>query len=1551
MATPDPNSGWTETPLQQSGAQGGPPSVPSPTETAQGGDWSETPIQSPAQDKQKQDAAAAAQQKSQRGGAGGSWTDSKVPETDNAIAKHGLLRRAWDYANTPIADFVLPEGVKSSDILKATAFEHLYKEAYIPGKNDFETKAQQHFGDAKGKGADSPSKAALKTFLNGVAGDTATTVAGFSSPLSLATMGAGALGKVPGAAGTLGKAASTMAGTAFAGQGIYQTEEGIRQALKTGFHSEELSNIAGGLGQTILGGAGVGENAHNFREGVGNAIKTGVTPELQPTSSGAQIPVRNTSRLGNLAAQSVDENIPARTVEQQTAPAVAKAIGTVAARASEAGGKYGAYNGVFQTPEEATVPTPGDRFGLKGHADNLYKNQAKPVYDALDEASDGAFTKAQNDTEKYKYTDADKYDAAQEKKQSIIDENRERLKQQGLDPDAADAAYRKKVALEKMSAKLEQATGPSTVDGTDYALSGKKLAKAIDDMVKKGDRSPLARAGFTSDHVAQIQELANVLKDQENIPRIGTFMKGMGKGIITLAGLGHGGIVGAAEALTGESMVEKVGQKVANGVFGQAMTDPAVARDLTAGMKSGDPQSFLDKVKSAPWFQNMKDTATRLWTEEQGEAGKPGTVGGNKAATRKLPTGDQLISKYGESDGDPAHTAFLLPDGRGVAHTGTIHDEMLGGKTTDVPAPRERFINEQGGIRMRSHGVYGNRQFAISIPKEGITPEQLNALKKMSPQMGTGSVYIETPGGETRTVDYGKASSELESKIREIVPIKGEQPPSSVSPKQSADNFNATKGRGPVQEVTAEAHQQGKQIADAYDAMKHDPENPAVKASYDSLKKGIDDQWNHAQADGFKFEPWDKEGQPYANSKEMKADVDNNKHLYFFRGGDMPADHPLAEMDQKTGLTYNDKLRAIHDLYGHAATGAEFGPKGEEQAYKTHAQMFDKDAIPALTSETRGQNNWVNNGAHLRDETGNVPKKGEAGFVSPKDRPFAEQKAGILPSEFHGDTPSKLNPEYSTSASGMHEVKTAGGGYLSAQDTEVPGEAQVKAHMVPEELRGRGVGMSQLETMAKGLAEDPAKRTLLSDDDMTEAAGGAWRKLQAKYPQAVSEYEGANGEPRYRFDLSKLRPEDATQHEVGTMRPYGANAEDLHDPSKIVGGQTIEDLANKNPKFAEKLAASLSKYRGLSLDEADYHDPHRIINKFVDSMSDNLRWLHGEIPDSIKDTARNWYKSANTSIVKPWAAQYGYEPRQIAGAVAALSPQNPWENNVGTVKTILDTVKDKQNHEWTDNMESQGLDLSKGAPELRKIYKAIRGKTLGELHEPVEQAMWIRLLDETEGSGKNDVYDPNGNVKGVDDRARAWSSIDTIAKALRILDDGSMQSIHENLGFGHKVRNFYNNLINPDSKNGHVTIDTHAVAAAHAQPLGGLDPEVGHNFGSSPRGIPGVPKNAGAGLKSSAYPLYAEAYRRVAKELGMPVHELQSSVWEGARSLFGDKKGPEVGLVKGIWQDYKDGKIGLDKARQKTIELSGGFKKPNWMSQEDWDKSQGTDFDFGGSNE
>lgn len=190
-------------------------------------------------------------------------------------------------------------------------------------------------------------------------------------------------------------------------------------------------------------------------------------------------------------------------------------------------------------------------------------------------------------------------------------------------------------------------------------------------------------------------------------------------------------------------------------------------------------------------------------------------------------------------------------------------------------------------------------------------------------------------------------------------------------------------------------------IADAFERAEHTPNDADVLRTYAALARETLQQFLFLRdVCGFDFQPWEKSGQPYADSREMRRDVQENRRLFFFIGGEMPMDHPLA---QKCGIvfgsngyeaSYNDIFRAIHDVFGHCVNEkASFSAAGEFFATHIHAHTFSEAALPALLAETVFQNAWVNFGAHLRDAAGNVPKKGEVGYVKPCDRPYAQQKA------------------------------------------------------------------------------------------------------------------------------------------------------------------------------------------------------------------------------------------------------------------------------------------------------------------------------------------------------------------------------------------------------------------------------------------------------------------------------------------------------------------------------------------------------------------------------
>lgn len=199
----------------------------------------------------------------------------------------------------------------------------------------------------------------------------------------------------------------------------------------------------------------------------------------------------------------------------------------------------------------------------------------------------------------------------------------------------------------------------------------------------------------------------------------------------------------------------------------------------------------------------------------------------------------------------------------------------------------------------------------------------------------------------------------------------------------------------------AEANpRRGRYIAQAYDKMQHAPADPRVAASYQALADETMKQWQAMLDSGAKID-FLKPGMPdpYPNGpRDALADLRANNHLSVFpteQGfGSVNASAADNPMLAPTGVNHgghdmlvNDAFRAVHDYFGHGMEGANFGPRGEENAWQAHKRLFSPDAIPALTTETRGQNSWVNFGPF-----------GDANRANPRETTYADQKAGLLPS-------------------------------------------------------------------------------------------------------------------------------------------------------------------------------------------------------------------------------------------------------------------------------------------------------------------------------------------------------------------------------------------------------------------------------------------------------------------------------------------------------------------------------------------------------------------------
>jgi hypothetical protein len=201
-------------------------------------------------------------------------------------------------------------------------------------------------------------------------------------------------------------------------------------------------------------------------------------------------------------------------------------------------------------------------------------------------------------------------------------------------------------------------------------------------------------------------------------------------------------------------------------------------------------------------------------------------------------------------------------------------------------------------------------------------------------------------------------------------------------PSVSADAYNEKTGRLPLNQEKVDVDSRKAVIADAYEAMKHDPNDPKVKESYQALIDESKAQMKHLENQGYTFSR--SATDPYHSFEEMRDDVRKNKHLGVWTGGNpLPEGHPLAAVDPETGWRHNDTMRVVHDFMGHAAGDNDFSEKGEENAYNLHKQSFSEKAIPALTTETKGQTSWFFNNKDVRNGS-------EVGR-------YAEQKAGVLP--------------------------------------------------------------------------------------------------------------------------------------------------------------------------------------------------------------------------------------------------------------------------------------------------------------------------------------------------------------------------------------------------------------------------------------------------------------------------------------------------------------------------------------------------------------------------
>ena len=447
-----------------------------------------------------------------------------------------------------------------------------------------------------------------------------------------------------------------------------------------------------------------------------------------------------------------------------------------------------------------------------------------------------------------------------------------------------------------------------------------------------------------------------------------------------------------------------------------------------------------------------------------------------------------------------------------------------------------------------------------------------------------------------------------------------------------------------------------------------------------------------------------------------------------------------------------------------------------------------------------------------------------------------------------------------------------------------------------------------------------------------------------------------------RNSISQVSDKD-DQFRVGTAKLGTSKVpKDTPQDSNVSGENVPDDLLAKQ---MEKM-----NYAHLPKNILSEKDPKKKRRKLINWFKKNLLALHDAFPEEFRARATHWYDGANR-IAKEMGGQFKASVEQASGVIAVFSPQKDWFMNVAQAEQFMElwtnskdvvleesfvraeiegiieaaTAPDKQKRKKipgeTKEQTAERREYNKALDDRaksdrRKKVEQVIGKTIRQLDsEPDLQGWAIRVLAQVTFGRNYRNLSPEGDRLGMatnDDGALAkngWGSINEIEKAVRIMKDGSLKNISDNLGNEHKVRNFYNNIVSPNTPYGDATIDTHAVAAAHLMPYGAKATEVGHNFGSKMNGseVLGI---------SGVYHLYLDAYREAAADRGILPRQMQSITWEAIRLVYpaANKNAASLAKAEKTWQVLTD-------ANARNTLVGGRIPSPVWAGTSDNRKSQG----------
>jgi hypothetical protein len=323
----------------------------------------------------------------------------------------------------------------------------------------------------------------------------------------------------------------------------------------------------------------------------------------------------------------------------------------------------------------------------------------------------------------------------------------------------------------------------------------------------------------------------------------------------------------------------------------------------------------------------------------------------------------------------------------------------------------------------------------------------------------------------------------------------------------------------------------------------------------------------------------------------------------------------------------------------------------------------------------------------------------------------------------------------------------------------------------------------------------------------------------------------------------------------------------------------------------------------------------------------------------LAERSQQWYVGAS-KISKNLADRFGIPHHKMAAVIATQSPQKDWYMNASLAERIAKIHKEHQQTGWSPEMDRAASVARPGknkAPVFDKenqqhmeMLTAIKGKSLGQLTDPTHKAAWIRTYDEAHHPRRFRTISPEGEFgpfvskKSGKTSDIAWGGFDSIAKAVRVLEGGDKpEDLSPHLGEEHKVRSFYNNILQPNAPRdvSDVTVDTHAIGSALGR----------YNITSATPDLQQFMGGAGSVQtgQSGLYPVIADVTKKVASKFGMIPNAVQSVTWDEKRSA--DVSAAQGKKIQAQWEKFRRGQQSDSDTMAKVNMILGPVKPASWM--------------------